>query len=368
MEQVFLKRINEFYQWMKENQLNATVITSPANVYYFTNFYSNPHERFMGLFLLENEEPILILPALDVHEAKEKIKITKRIYGYADHEGPEMIIQQYVASSHERALGFEENQVSYKKASWLKSILKIKDTFDIEEGINQLRLTKDSLEINYLKEAAEWADKAVEYGIEAIKPGRSELEVIASIEYKLKQQGIEKMSFDTMVLTGLKSAAPHGKPGKETIQKGDLVLFDLGVKLNGYCSDISRTVAVGNISEKQKEIYSVVQQAQELAIKSVKAGVPIKNIDLAAREFIQKAGYGEYFMHRTGHGLGIEVHEYPSIHEKNEILLKKGMVFTIEPGIYLPEVGGVRIEDDIVATEEDAYVLTSFTKDLIILT
>lgn len=362
--QVYENRLNRFYQWMDKNDLSVALISSPTNVYYLTGFYSNPHERFMGLFLISGQEPILITPELDKEEANRKTSLNN-IFGYADHEGPVQLIKKYILFKQDQPFGFEEGYVSFKKALWLKEILQFQQSVDIEKGLMGLRITKDELELNSLKEAAYWADKAIEFGIEAIQVGKSELEIIAEIEYRLKKEGIEKMSFDTMVLTGEKSALPHGKPGQERIKNGDFVLFDLGVVFNGYCSDISRTVAVGQISEKQKEMYHIVKQAQQLAIDVVKPDLAIKEVDLAARRKITEMGFGPYFIHRIGHGLGLDIHELPSMHEKNEELLKEGMVFTIEPGIYVAELGGVRIEDDIYVTKEGPLVLTSFTKELI---
>lgn len=362
MNQNFIKRINNFYEWMNEHGIEGALITAPVNIYYFTGFYSNPHERFMGLFLLREQDPTIILPELDVNSAKAKG--VKQVIGYSDAEGADLFIKKLNVNK-EALFAMEENELSHRRFKWLTNLLQTKNVTDAEEGILSLRMKKDEQEFKYLKEAAEWADKAIEFGVHAIQIGKSELEIIAEIEYKLKQQGIEKMSFDTMVLTGLKTASPHGRPDKTLIKNGDFVLFDLGVVVNGYCSDISRTVIVGKSSEKHIEIYSTVKEGQQKAIDIVKPGILAKEIDLTARNYINEKGYGEYFIHRIGHGLGIEVHELPSIHEKNNDILKEGMVFTIEPGIYVPEVGGVRIEDDVFVTSEGVHVLTSFSKELI---
>lgn len=174
------------------------------------------------------------------------------------------------------------------------------------------------------------------------------------------------MSFSTMVLTGAKTADPHGSPGLTEIMPGDFVLFDLGVVLDGYCSDITRTVAFKKINDEQRRIYETVLGAQHAALAICNAGTRIGDIDQAARNFITNAGYGEYFPHRIGHGLGIDVHEFPSMSENNNDLLQEGTVFTVEPGIYIPNVGGVRIEDDIVVTKDGYTSLTSYPKELII--
>jgi Xaa-Pro dipeptidase len=236
-----------------------------------------------------------------------------------------------------------------------------------EEKLRQLRMIKEEKEIEKLREACRLADYAVEIGCQAITEGKSELEIVAEIEFQLKKKGITDMSFATMVLTGANGASPHGTPGLTKVKKGDLVLFDLGVIVDGYCSDITRTVAYGEISEKQKEIYDTVLKAQLAAIEASQPGVTCAEIDLTARNMISDLGYGEYFPHRLGHGLGIGVHEYPSLTESNPLRLEKGMVYTIEPGVYVPNIAGVRIEDDILVTENGVDILTKFPKELQIL-
>jgi len=229
-------------------------------------------------------------------------------------------------------------------------------------------MVKDEKELEIIREACALADFAIETGCAEIKEGKTELDVLAAIEYALKKKGVNEMSFSTMVLTGANAASPHGTPGMTKIKKGDLILFDLGVVWNGYCSDITRTVAFGDINDKQKEIYDTVLQAQLAAVETSKPGITCAEVDLTARRIIAEAGYGEYFPHRLGHGLGISVHEYPSLTETNSLLLEEGMVFTIEPGIYIPHYGGVRIEDNVYINElGKAEVLTTFPRELQIL-
>jgi Xaa-Pro dipeptidase len=170
-----------------------------------------------------------------------------------------------------------------------------------------------------------------------------------------------------MVLFGENSALPHGVSGTRPLKEGDFVLFDLGVRYSGYCSDITRTMVYRTVSEQQREIYEVVRQAQEAAVLASKPGVRLGDLDKVARQMIQDAGYGDYFTHRLGHGLGMEAHESPSVHGMNEDLLRENMVITIEPGIYLPEIGGVRIEDDVWVTKEGRECLTQFPKELLVI-
>ncbi len=232
-----------------------------------------------------------------------------------------------------------------------------------EEKLRKLRMIKSEKEIVKIREACRLADLAVEIGVHEIAEGKTEMEILATIEFEMKKMGYE-MSFSTMVLTGANAASPHGTPGMTKVQRGDLVLFDLGVVYDGYCSDITRTVAYGDINEKQAEIYETVRKAQEAAISVSKPGISCAELDLTAREIIREKGYGNYFPHRLGHGLGISVHEYPSITETNPLRLQEGMVYTIEPGIYVPNVAGVRIEDDVYITETGYEILTKYPKSI----
>lgn len=194
----------------------------------------------------------------------------------------------------------------------------------------------------------------------------TEAELVAEFEYLMKIHVAAGPSFSTMVLAGEKAALPHGKPGDRELKNGDFLLIDFGViTYDKYCSDITRTFIIGEADDKQKEIYDIVKRSTQAGVDAVKAGVPLKEFDIAARSVIQDSGYGEYFNNRVGHGLGIEVHEAPSIHHLNDDIAQKGMVFTIEPGIYIPAYGGVRIEEEVYINEEgEAEVLTSFPRDL----
>lgn len=234
-------------------------------------------------------------------------------------------------------------------------------------------LTSQFVFVNSTVTAANYTDSLLykvtiwQVGVAAIQEGKTELDVLATIEFELKKKGILEMSFSTMVLTGEKTAAPHGKPGLSMIRKGDLILFDLGVVYKGYCSDITRTVALGEVNDKQREIYETVLTAQMATLNLCKPGEKIGNLDQTARSIITEKGYGDNFTHRIGHGLGIDVHEFPSMNATNTRALQTGMTFTIEPGIYVPGVGGVRIEDDVLITEDGFETLTHYPKELQIL-
>ncbi|NLD07716.1 MAG: aminopeptidase P family protein, partial [Lactobacillus sp.] len=223
-------------------------------------------------------------------------------------------------------------------------------------------------EIKKLQGAGAEADFAFKIGFDAIRTGVTERSIAGQIDYQLKiQKGVMHESFETIVQAGKNAANPHLGPTMNTVQPNELVLFDLGTMHDGYASDSSRTVAYGEPSDKQREIYEVDREAQQAAIEAAKPGITAEELDSVARDIITKAGYGEYFIHRLGHGIGKNVHEYPSIVQGNDLVLEEGMCFSIEPGIYIPGFAGVRIEDCGVVTKDGFKPFTHTDKDLKIL-
>lgn len=352
-------------QWMKEKDIEMSFLTSTESVFYLSGFYSDPHERLLGVAVFQEEEPFLICPAMEKEDAK-KAGWPYEIIGYSDIENQWEIVQKAVSKRVNKVtqIGIEKEHMNVERYEELTKLFPGTSFVSAEEKLRKLRMVKDEKELSTIKEACALADYAIEVGCSEIKEGKTELEVLAAIEFALKKKGVTAMSFSTMVLTGANGASPHGNPGQTKIQKGDLVLFDLGVVVDGYCSDITRTVAYGDVSNKQREIYDTVLKAQLAAVEASKPGVTCSEVDLTARKIIADAGYGEYFPHRLGHGLGISVHEYPSLTETNDLILEKGMVYTIEPGIYVPGIAGVRIEDDVYVTENGVEILTKFPKEL----
>lgn len=359
------QRLEQLQAWMKEQDIQISFITSSENVFYLSGYYCDPHERLLSLAVFQEEEPFLVCPAMEKPTAR-KSGWNYEIIGHSDIDNPWELIQGTMKKRINRVekVAIEKGHMNVERFEELSRLFPGCTFVAAEEKLHSLRMIKDQSELKTIEKAAALADYAIEVGVSEIKEGKTELEVLAAIEYTLKQKGISEMSFATMVLTGDNAADPHGEPGSRKIQKGDLVLFDLGVVVDRYCSDITRTVAYGDISDKQKEIYDTVLKAQLTGIAASKPGVTAAEVDLAARKVIADAGYGEYFTHRLGHGLGIGVHEYPSITETNRLVLKEGMVYTVEPGIYVPEVAGVRIEDDIYITADGAKVLTKYPKEL----
>ncbi|MGD6967956.1 M24 family metallopeptidase [Rossellomorea vietnamensis] len=360
------KRIEKIQTWLKEQNIEAVFINSKENVFYLSNFLTDPHERLMGLFLFKEAEPLFVLPAMEEGQLRSA-GWQHEILGYKDHENPWDLIKASIRrrkTGNPEKLAIEKEVLSYSRSKAFLSLFPKVEVINAEDKLNELRVVKDEREIEIIRRAAEMADFGVQTGVNALQEGITEMEVLAKIEFELKKKGIRQMSFSTMVLFGEKSGEPHGNPGSRQLKAGDFVLFDLGVVLEGYCSDITRTVAFKTVSDKQREIYDTVLKAELASLEVSKPGNRIGDLDSTARKIISDAGYGEYFPHRIGHGMGINVHEFPSMSHMNDGVLKEGMVYTIEPGIYLPEVGGVRIEDDVLVTENGYETLTKFPKDL----
>ncbi|WP_042459686.1 M24 family metallopeptidase [Neobacillus dielmonensis] len=359
------QRIEKLQTWMRDHDVEVSFVTSSENVFYLSGYYTDPHERLLALAVFQEQEPFLVLPSMEVHDAKNS-GWEHEIIGFSDIDNPwdlvEKAIQQRIKKVSKAAI--EKEHMNVERYEQLLGLFPHAVFVSAEEKLRMLRMIKDEKEIATIQEACALADYAIEFGASELKEGKTELEVLNALEYALKQKGVTEMSFSTMVLSGANAASPHGNPGTTRIQKGDLVLFDLGVVVDRYCSDITRTVAFGDINDKQKEIYDTVLKAQLAALEASKPGVTAAEIDLTARRIIADAGYGEYFPHRLGHGLGISIHEYPSLTETNPLVMETGMVFTIEPGIYVPNVAGVRIEDDVLITSDGAVALTKYPKEL----
>lgn len=366
-EEFTMSKIQQVQAYLNENNFDAAFITTPDNVFYFSGFDSDPHERLLGVMVFKDAEPFIICPKMEVPDVVAAGWAYEAI-GHMDTENAWDIVAQAISS---RAVTIEKMAIekSHLTVERLEALISFYPTATFErldDKINAMRVIKSEDELEKLREAAKLADYAIEVGVSEIAEGKTEMEILNAIESAIKAKGYS-MSFDTMVLAGEKSASPHGTPGDRKIQKGDFILFDLGVIYEGYCSDITRTVAFGKPSAAQVEIYNTVRAANEAAISAVKAGVKASELDKIARDVITEAGFGEYFTHRLGHGLGISVHEFPSINGANDVTLDAGTVFTIEPGVYKSDVTGVRIEDDVVVTESGVEVLTKYTKELVIL-
>lgn len=360
-----MNKIMQLQTYLKEQSIDAAFITDPYNVFYVSGFKSNPHERLLGVMVFAEAEPFLICPKMEIPDAKNA-GWTGEIVGHEDTQNSMEILYQTALSREVdlKTMAVEKAHMTVERYESLLSLFGSLSIAQLDEQLNAMRVIKDDAELQILREAAALADYAIEVAARTIKEGITEIEVMTEIELALKKRGVTHMSFDTTVLTGDRAASPHGKTGQYKLKQGDLVLFDLGVVHKGYCSDITRTLALGEPNEEQKEVYDVVYRSEMAALEAVKPGVTAAELDQISRKVIADAGYGDYFTHRLGHGLGIDVHEFPSIHGQNTMKMEKGMVFTLEPGIYVPGKVGVRIEDDVAVTADGYEVLTKYPKEL----
>jgi Xaa-Pro aminopeptidase len=231
--------------------------------------------------------------------------------------------------------------------------------------VERLRAVKDANELSRLRDAAELISRVFTDTLQLIRPGMRETELAAEIEYRMKQAGANGTSFETIVASGIRSAWPHAHPSSKTLEKNELVVFDQGAILRRYCSDMTRTVFLGRSPKKVCQMYGAVLEAQEAAKNAIRPGVKAEAVDRAARNALQKHGLARYFTHSTGHGLGLEVHEIPRLGRGDRTLLEEGMVLTVEPGVYLEGLGGIRIEDDVVVTSTGARTLTTAPREFL---
>ncbi|QYR19506.1 Xaa-Pro peptidase family protein [Paenibacillus sp. sptzw28] len=358
-------RILKLGDYMEQTLLDAILITFPLHVYYLTGYRSDPHERFLGLVLQRGDEPFMLVPELDL-EAAQASSSVKRIFTHGDTEDSYEILKGLAGGAIKR-LGIEKGCMSVHSYERLAGSVKAHEYVSVDQAMREMRAVKTPDEMVLIRQTVRMVEDVLSAVVAKVKPGMTEIEIAAELEYAMRKSGAEGPAFATTVLSGEKSAMPHGTTGTRKVGRGELLLFDLGVYAGGYMSDITRTFAVGDISDSLKTVYDTVLQANLRGIEAVRPGVRMSDVDQAARRYIEDQGYGAYFTHRLGHGLGLEIHEYPSVHGKNTDVLREGMVMTIEPGIYLTGIGGVRIEDDIAVTSTGVEVLTAYPKELTVI-
>ena len=353
-----MEKLAKLRQALVEHQIDALLITSGYNRRYITDFTGTA-----GVAIVSQERAIFITDFRYTEQASKEIK------GFEIVQHSKTLIEEVSAQVEKmgvKNLGFEKDDMTYAMFESYQKAVK-EELVPVSGLIEKIRLIKTPQEINIIKAAADIADAAFEHIITYITAGKTELEVSNELEFFMRKQGASSSSFDIIVASGLRSALPHGVATDKIIEKGDFVTLDFGALYNGYVSDVTRTVAVGEPSEQLKEIYQIVLDSQMLSLEKIKPGMTGVEADAVARDYIKSKGYGEAFGHSLGHGIGLEVHEGPGLSFRSNIVLEEGMVITIEPGIYLPGVGGVRIEDDSIMTATGNSKITHSTKELLIL-
>lgn len=363
-------RLERLTQLMVKAGLKALVLNPGPSLLYLTGLNFHLMERPTTLIVVADRDPGLVIPELELRKIETaRLKIVPFPFG----DNPTLWQDAFNLATAEYSLngnrvGVEPNRLRFLELSYLQKAAPLAEFVSAPTVLGQLRLQKDAEEIAAMRKAAEIAQAALETTLPTVKIGVSEREIASELSVNLLRCGSEpELPFPPIVASGPNTANPHAVPTDRTLQPGDLLLFDWGASYHGYFSDITRSFAISHLSDDLGKIYSAVQDANTAGKAAAKAGVRAGDIDLAARGAIQRAGYGTYFTHRTGHGLGMESHEEPYMFAENDLLLQEGMVFTVEPGIYLPGVGGVRIEDDIVITSTGCESLTDFPRNLRIL-
>ncbi len=343
--------INKLRQELLRHNLDALLITKGANIAYLSGFKGE------GQLLITPAKKILLTDFRFKEQAAEETRAFQ-IRQRQKFRPLEESILRLVKKLKLKRLGFESRSLSYQFYGKLRQALRPVKLVATGDIVEQLRTIKSGREIKLLKKAAHLAVGTFRFARSIIKPGRKEVEIAGELEHFMRKYNAKGRSFDIIVASGKRSSMPHASASLRTIKDNETVLLDLGCRIHGYNSDLTRMVFLGKISPKIKRIYEIVLRAQELAIKAIRAGEKICQIDKIARQYITKEGLGAFFGHALGHGIGREVHENPSISPENRQTLKAGMVFTVEPGVYIPGMGGVRVEDMVLVTKAGCEVLT----------
>jgi len=361
------KYCNKLCEIMIKNNIDAMMIGPSVDLEFLMKYSPQPDERFQTLFFLSDKRYFYISSELTYEEIRDRLDNDADIYKWRDHEG---FIDAVETAINRYKLGGKNIGVNNGIAAI--------NLIDIQEKINakfinghgileMLRVIKDESEIEKLRKAAKLADEVMGETIAYICPGITERDIKKKIEELFMQKGADGLSFESIVASGPNSSMPHYCEDSRAIQKKDIVILDLGCKYKGYCSDTSRTVFVGGITDEEKKVYDIILRANKAGEKVAEQGVKAEDVDKASRDVIRKEGYGEYFINRTGHGIGFSVHEEPYIKAGNKQILEKGMAFSIEPGIYIPNKFGMRIEDIVVIGVDRPEILNNFTKEIILI-
>lgn len=343
----------------KEMPWEAALVVSGVNRFYLTGFSSSA-----GILLLTKKEAFLLVDARYIQAAEERVK-NCRVVLEDGRQLPKILSEQNI-----RQIAFESNYLSVEAAEKLKErIAPASLVWSNEFGklLLDLRSRKDAQELNCLRQAQSITDRAFDRLLGQIHPGVSELELMMFLGEEMARLGCEKKSFNMIFTSGSRTALPHGDPAIRTIEYGDFIMMDMRAMVGGYTADMTRTVAVGTAADEQRQVYEIVLEAQKRALNAIEPGKACCEIDALAREHIRDMGYGAFFGHGLGHSLGLEIHEDPRFNPQCTTRLQPGMVMTVEPGIYIPDKFGIRIEDMVTVTDSSCEDFTKSPKNLIVL-
>lgn len=364
---VYRSRLERCQRLMTEKGIDVLFLTLGPNMYYLSGFLEEPGERLLMLIVPQSGRPLFVVPQLYEDHVRSLSWVENPI-SWKDSEDPNVAL-----SSAMKQIRVKPRAIGVDGRMWSRHLLMLLAAWphasyqDAASVMSQLRIRKTTEETELMKKAAEIADRAFLETVKECREGMSEHEAAAKIVYELRRQGADGTAFEPVAASGPNAAHPHYRSGDRELQRGDLVVFDLGCLFRGYNSDVTRTVAVGECDSERKKSYSIILSAQEEACQKAVAGMEAQSLDKVARDIIEAAGYGRFFIHRTGHGIGLEIHEEPYIVAGNSMKLEEGMSFSIEPGVYVPGQYGVRIEDIVVIEAGKARRLNHCTRELMIL-
>jgi Xaa-Pro aminopeptidase len=353
------KRIEKLRTRLVEEGLEAVLVTSIENRYYFSNFRGSS-----GVLLITKDQSFLLTDSRYTDIARGEAPL----YEVIDHNRDLLTSLAKITNRLGiQKLGIEFEVMPVEEYLGLKKVIPDVELSKVDSIFYDIRMIKDEQEITYLEEAVSYCDGAFEHILSFIRPGMTESEVGFELEMFMRNAGAEAIKANHVIASGERSSLPHGQATNRVIQAGDFVKMDIGARVKGYYSDFTRTVVMGEPSSKQVEIYEVVKKAQEAALGAIGPGKVCSELDELVRSIIREAGYGENFTHSLGHSIGLAVHEKPVMRKSDHTILEPGMVITVEPGIYIPGFGGVRIEDFVVITKDGYKNLTKATKELQVL-
>lgn len=344
---------------LRAQQSDVLIITSNQNRRYLTGFTGSA-----GTVVITPTQALLLV---DFRYTKQATNQSKEFdVREIDRSRLYETIQEILDTESIQTIGFEQQHVTYEVYQLMAS--KITATLKpLSNIVENLRMIKTPKEIELIKKAAWISDEAFKYILTFIKPGVSEIDIANELEFHMRKNGATGAAFDIIIASGHRSALPHGVASDKIIEEGDMLTLDFGAYYQGYRSDMTRTIAVGEPPGKLKEIYQIVYDSLQIALSSMKAGITGKEADSYTRDFIKAKGYGKNYGHGSGHGIGLDIHENIFMSPVCEDILEENMVLTVEPGIYIPDLGGVRIEDDVIVTKNGVEVITHSPKELIIL-
>ncbi|ABR49466.1 peptidase M24 [Alkaliphilus metalliredigens QYMF] len=350
-------RLDKLLKNMRDASIPQLILSDPNAIFYLTGKWIHPGERMLALYLnVSNQHLIFINELFPVHEELGIDKVW-----FKDTDDPIQLLAQYIQPH--TTIGVDKSW----PAMFLLDLMKYKKESTFVNGsslIDTIRMTKDKHEIRLMREASKTNDFTMTGIINLISEHTTEKKMTQLVNNIYEELETEGPSFSPIIAYGANGADPHHSPDHSQLKKGDSIIIDIGCRMDSYCSDMTRTVFYRAVSPKAKEVYHIVKEANRRAISAVKPGVKFCDIDSAARDYIESKGYGEYFTHRTGHSIGLEVHDYGDVSAINTDTVAPGMIFSIEPGIYLPGEFGVRIEDLVLVTKSGCEVLNQFSKDL----